>query len=214
MRVHAVLFDGFDPLDVLGPVEVFAAGAGLAGGGVTVELVAADGPGTVRSGLPAVSLAATAALDPTADLVVLPGAAGSMSLDPADPGSIGRILADAASESLVAGLREAVRRPGTTVATVCGGSVLLARTGLADGRPLVTHARGADLAGTGAVPVDARIVDDGDLVSCGNVTSGIDMGLYLLEREIGPQVAHGVEQLFRHERRGTVWRPVGAAVAS
>lgn len=83
MRVQAVLFDGFDPLDVLGPVEVFTAGSGFAGGGIDVELVCADGPGPVRSGLAPVSLTATAALDPAADLVVVPGAAGSMSLDPA-----------------------------------------------------------------------------------------------------------------------------------
>ncbi|GAA3017694.1 hypothetical protein [Streptosporangium longisporum] len=59
---------------------------------------------------------------------------------------------------------------------------------------------------------EARVVDDGDLVGSGNVTSGIDMALYLLEREVGPQIAHGVERIFRHERRGTVWRPAGPAV--
>lgn len=41
------------------------------------------------------------------------------------------------------------------------------------------------------------------------VTSGLDLGLYLLEREVGPRIAHAVEELFAHERRGTVWRPEG-----
>lgn len=62
------------------------------------------------------------------------------------------------------------------------------------------------------MPVDARVVDDGDLVSAGNVTCGIDLALYLLEREVGPRVAHAVEQVIRFERRGTVWRAAGTAV--
>lgn len=211
MHVQIVLFDGFDPLDVLGPFEVLHAGGGFSGGRVTVELAGVDGPGSVPSGVPGVSLDATAALDPpSADVVVVPGAAGEISLDPEADGGIGQILARACSGALPQKLLAAMDRPGTTVATVCGGSVLLSRAGLADGRALVTHARGEDLAGTAARPVDARVVDDGDLVSCGNVTSGIDMALYLLEREIGAQVALAVEQVFRHERRGTVWRPAVA----
>jgi len=50
------------------------------------------------------------------------------------------------------------------------------------------------------------VVDDGDLVSAGGVTSGLDLGLYLLERDFGPRIAHAVEQLFEYERRGTTWK--------
>jgi transcriptional regulator GlxA family with amidase domain len=59
------------------------------------------------------------------------------------------------------------------------------------------------------VPIDARVVDDGDLVSGATVTSGLDLGLYLMERELGPRVALAVERLLAHERRGTVWRDTG-----
>ncbi|MHC1559983.1 DJ-1/PfpI family protein [Actinomycetospora sp. C-140] len=214
MRVQVVLIDGFDPLDVLGPFEVFRAGAGVSGGAVTVELVSAEGPRQVESGLAGVALAATAALDPSADVVVIPGVAGTITLDPEADGGIGQLLARATAGPLAGPLREAAHRDGTTVATVCGGSLIVAWSGLADGRPLVTHERGADLAGTAARPIDARVVDDGDLVSAGNVTCGIDMALHLLEREVGPQVAHAVEQIIRLERRGTVWRPTGAAVGA
>lgn len=60
---------------------------------------------------------------------------------------------------------------------------------------------------------DARVVDDGDLITGGGVTSGLDVGLYIVEREVGPQVAHNVEKLFEHERRGTVWSSRAAAPA-
>ena len=82
--------------------------------------------------------------------------------------------------------------------------------GLIGGRPATTHHLGLDaLAATGVRALDARVVDDGDLVSAFSVTSGLDLGLYLLERELGPRVAIAVEKLVAHERRGTVWRATG-----
>jgi transcriptional regulator GlxA family with amidase domain len=72
------------------------------------------------------------------------------------------------------------------------------------GMPLLTAA--------GAVAVPARVVDDGNLVTAGGVTSGLDLALHLLERTLGPRVAHATEMLLQHERRGTVWRSAGAEV--
>lgn len=93
------------------------------------------------------------------------------------------------------------------MATVCGGSLLLAMAGLIGRRPVTGHHLGtAGLRAAGATVVDARVVDDGDLVSAAGVTSGLDLALHLLERERGPRVAHSVERLFAHERRGVVWR--------
>ena len=65
---------------------------------------------------------------------------------------------------------------------------------------------------TGTHAIQARIVDDGDLISSG-VTSGIDLGIYLLDRFIGSHVAIAVERRFEFERRGTTWRSVAAKVA-
>jgi hypothetical protein len=46
VHVQIVLFDGFDPLDVVAPYEVLYAGGTATNGAVTVELVSAEGPGT------------------------------------------------------------------------------------------------------------------------------------------------------------------------
>jgi transcriptional regulator GlxA family with amidase domain len=145
-------------------------------------------------------------LDPErADLVVVPGAAGPTA-------GIPEILGRTLHTDLPGLLKAALDRPGLTVATVCGGSLLLGMAGLLSGRHVTTHHMGADaLSRTGAVTVDARIVDDGDLVTSANVTSGLDLGLYLVERHLGPRIAHAVERLFAHERRGTVWRADGPA---
>ncbi|MFD4632348.1 DJ-1/PfpI family protein [Streptomyces sp. NPDC058284] len=223
MHIQVVLFDGFDPLDVIAPYEVLYAGGSASDGAVTVELVSAEGPREVISGTGGLTLRATGALDPErADMLVVPGASGRVG----EPGeapeeetgprewkqdeSIPVLLGRTLTTELPALLKQAMDDPGTTVTTVCGGSLILAMAGLLEGRHATTHHLGLDmLDATGAHAVRARIVDDGDLITAAGVTSGLDLALYLLEREVGPRVAHAVEELFAHERRGTVWRPQG-----
>lgn len=212
MLMQIVLFDGFDPLDVIGPFEVLAAGGDANPGSLEVELVAVDGPREVVSGTRGLMLRATAKLRPDRPgYVVVPGASGPITGDP-DEGAetIPVLLARFADSAAAPLLRTAIHHPDVTVATVCGGSLALAMAGLIEGRHAVTHHLGMDvLDATGAHAVRARIVDDGDLISAGGVTSGLDLGLYILEREFGPQIAHAVETLLEHERRGVVWRNTG-----
>jgi transcriptional regulator GlxA family with amidase domain len=210
MLVQIVLFDGFDLLDALAPYEVLVAGSTLAGGALTVELAAADGPRDVPSGLGGPRIAA-GVLDPDrADVVIVPGAAGAIDGD--GPDTVPALLDRAASSGLPALLARAMARREATVATVCGGSLILGIAGLLKGRHAVTHHMGlAVLAATGATVVSARVVDDGNIVSAGGVTSGLDLGLHLLERILGPRIAHATESLLAYERRGTVWRAEGRA---
>lgn len=208
MLVQIVLFDGFDPLDVIGPFEVLAAGGDAAGADLDVVLVAAGGPRTVVSGTRGLALEATAGLDPEQPgYVVVPGASGPVT---GDGETIPVLLARFAGSDATPLLQAALANPAVTVAGVCGGSLALAMAGLIEGRRAVTHALGMDVLGAmGVDAIAARVVDDGDLVSAGGVTSGLDLGLYLVEREFGPRVAHAVETLFQYERRGTVWRQAG-----
>ncbi|WP_030924519.1 DJ-1/PfpI family protein [Streptomyces sp. NRRL B-24720] len=225
MHAQIVLFDGFDPLDVVAPYEVLYAGGTVSGGAVSVELVSAEGPREVVSGTGGLALQATAALDPgRAGLVLIPGASGRVGApgetpdlaagtgeqqqDDLIPVLLGRTL----NTELPALLKAAMNNPQVTVGAVCGGSLVPAMAGLIEGRHATTHHMGLDmLDATGVHAVHARVVDDGNLVTGAGVTSGIDLGLYLLEREVGPRIAHAVEELFAHERRGTVWRPQGPA---
>ena len=212
MHVQIVLFDGFDPLDVVAPFEVLCAGAQAVGGDLTVELVSAEGPREVVGGTQELALRATGTLDPQPGGVVLvPGASGPVEGDP-DLGveTIPVLLARAGATALIPLMRGALDNPEVTVACVCGGSLLLAMAGLLEGRRATTHAMGLDvLEATGVSVIRARVVDDGDLITSGGVTSGLDLGLYLLERVYGPQVAHAVETIFEYERRGTVWSGAG-----
>ncbi|MDA5143550.1 DJ-1/PfpI family protein [Streptomyces sp. AD681] len=226
MHAQIVLFDGFDPLDAVAPFEVLSAGGAACPGALTVELVSAEGPRVVVSGTGGLTLRATAVLDPRRPgLVVVPGASGRIgALDEVpgqEAGATGPARSDetvsvrlgrALTTGLPALLAAAMENPEVTVGTVCGGSLVPAMAGLLAGRHATTHHRGLDeLGATGVHAVGARVVDDGDLVTGAGVTSGLDLGLYLLERELGPRVAHSVEELFAHERRGTVWRAEGPA---
>jgi transcriptional regulator GlxA family with amidase domain len=57
------------------------------------------------------------------------------------------------------------------------------------------------------------VVDDGDLVTAGGITSGLELGLWLAGREFGPDVVTRVEAMMEYEARGTVWRTATPAVA-
>lgn len=212
MLVQFVLYDGFDPIDVIAPYEVVVAGGEAAGSTVEAVFVSAEGPRTVPSGHPAISLKAVAALDPAAPgYIVVPGAIGPVKGDP-DAGAvtIPVLLARAAQSDLGPLMEKALATAGVTVAGVCGGSLVLAMAGLLENRAAATHSMGMDvLEATGARVVRARVVREGDLITCGGVTSGIDLTLHILEREYGPQVAHAVETYMEHERRGIVWEETG-----
>ncbi|MEU9924881.1 DJ-1/PfpI family protein [Streptomyces griseoluteus] len=228
MNVQSVLFDGFDPLDVIAPYEVLYAGSSASDGAVTVELVSAEGSREVISGTGGLALRATGAIDlERADLLMVPGASGRVGEPgevPAEEAGAGEgkqdefipvLLGRTLTTGLPAFLKRAMADPRITVAAVCGGSLVLAMAGLLEGRHATTHHLGLDLLdATGARAVRARVVDDGDLITGAGVTSGLDLGLYLLEREVGPRIAHAVEELFSHERRGTVWRPRGRIPAA
>jgi transcriptional regulator GlxA family with amidase domain len=207
--VHAqiVLFDGFDPLDVIAPFDVLVAGSDAVGGELVVELVSAEGPRPVVSGSRGLVLNATAQLDPSKPgYVIVPGASGPTDGDPDEVDTIPVLLARFGETEAVPLMRDAMANPDITVATVCGGSLALAMAGLLEGRNAVTHVLGLDvLDATGVNVVRARVVDDGDLVTAGGVTSGLDLALHLLDRSYGPRVALAVEELFEYERRGTVW---------
>lgn len=204
-----VLFDGFDPLDVVAPFEVLTAGSTYIEGSLNLMMVSADGPRIVPSGTPGIALEATGTLD--ADLpgyICVPGAAGPVEGDPdAGDETIPVLLSRFAQSSAAPILRRALGNPDITMVTVCGGSLAMAMAGLLEGRSATTHVLGLDLLeATGTEMTRARVVDDGDLISGGGVTSGLDVALYLLEREFGPSAAVEVERLFEYERRGTVWK--------
>jgi len=209
MKFQVVLFDGFDLMDALAPYDVFHVAAALSPEEVTVELVTVEGKRLVKSGVNGVRIEATGILDPTAEGVILiPGSAGDSYDD--GPNSVVNRLKKASETELKTMLHQAAYNPNITLNTVCVGANLLGMIGLLNGRYASTHFMGMGaLPKMGATPVHARIVDDGDLVSSGGVTSGIDLAIYTIEQKLGSKIAHAVEKMIEFERRGTVWTNKG-----
>ncbi|MBE1442713.1 DJ-1/PfpI family protein [Paenibacillus sp. OAS669] len=211
LNIQIVLFDGFDLMDAIGPYEVFMAAGMLSGIHLNVNFDSAEGARIVPSGMKGPGLPASGFIDPNCGgILLVPGAMGKVGPEDAGSDAVVTQLLQAKESGLMPLLRQAMNNESMTVSTVCGGAMLLAMDGLLEGRYAVTHVLGMEAFGAmGAKPVPARVVVDGRLVTGGGVTSGLDVALYLVERELGPRVAHAVEKLFEYERRGTVWTEAG-----
>jgi transcriptional regulator GlxA family with amidase domain len=87
------------------------------------------------------------------------------------------------------------------MAGVCTGTMLLAHAGVVGGRRAGTHHTAwQDLAATGIRLVTDRVVDDGDLVTSGGVTSGLDLALWLVEREFETDLADRITTRMEYPR--------------
>lgn len=200
MKIEIVLFDGFDEVDAIGPFEVLRNAAAM-GADADVALVGIDGAGEVVASH-GLRVVVDAGPSEDADVVVVPGGGWN---DRASHGA----RTEAERGELPELLRAASAR-GAAVASVCTGGMIVAASGLTEGRPATTH-HGAieDLRASGAEVIDARVVDDGDLVTSGGVTSGLDMALWLVEREWGSELADAIAREMEFERQGRVWRRHG-----
>lgn len=67
------------------------------------------------------------------------------------------------------------------VTSVCTGSLILGAAGLLEGKRAACHWASRDMLSLfGAIPDPARVVRDGNVITGGGVTAGIDFGLTLL----------------------------------
>lgn len=178
-RVVFVAYAHHQPLDLVGPLQVFAL-ANREGASPPYEIViAAEQPGRVDSASgPSflVEHGLEALVD--ADTVVIPGG----------PGMDADILGMAVVPALTKAARTARR-----ICAVCTGAFLLARAGALAGRKATTHWRScADLAARHPeidVLVDHIYVRDGSVWTSAGMTAGIDMALALVEEDHGQAMA-------------------------
>jgi transcriptional regulator GlxA family with amidase domain len=184
LRTAVVLFDGFQLLDLAGPVDVLRA-ATLLGAEPGYDLLPCSPTGApvrTESGL-------TVAVDgPVADLarrpphtLVVVGGLGSR--------------AAAADATLCRQLRRLAPRVERVV-SVCTGALVLAAAGLLDGYRATTHwASCGELARAHPhvrVEPDRIYVHDRDRWSSAGVTAGLDLALALVEADHGAELAHRV----------------------
>jgi len=89
---------------------------------------------------------------------------------------------------------------GCIVCSVCGGALLLAKTGLLNGRTATTHwtfsQTLADRFPQIRVDTEKLIIDDGDIITAGGLMARVDLGLKLVDRFLGPTVMLETAQFF------------------
>lgn len=89
---------------------------------------------------------------------------------------------------------------GTVLASVCTGSLILAATGLLEGKAATTHRDAlAELrAYPGIKVVRRRVVDEGAILTAAGISAGIDLALHLVHRFAGGRVAAEVAKTMEY----------------
>lgn len=183
-HIGLLVFDGVEELDAVGPWEVLAN---------WTQQYPEDGWNAFcfsRNGEPVVGAkglvlgAKHAMVDPPRmDVLLHPGGPGTRPM-----------LRDSAHLDWVRNQRAVV----PLLTSVCTGSLVYAAAGLLTGRRATTHWASLNLLSeldpTVITDVDARFVDDGDLITSAGVSAGIDMALHLVARLAGVERARTVRR--------------------
>ena len=177
-----LLFPGLTQLDLTGPYEVLAR---LPGSGDRLHLIwKAREPVTSDSGL-TILPTTTFADRPRLDIVCVPGGPG-----------VGVLMEDAETLDFL----RAAAVEARYVTSVCTGSLVLGAAGLLRGRRAACHWMSRDLlAAFGAEPVAERVVVDGNVVTGGGVTAGIDFALTLVAEIAGAETARKIQLLLEYD---------------
>lgn len=173
-QIGLLVFPEVQQLDLTGPYEVFAMLPDT-----QVHLVGATTePVTASTGLVLVPTT-TYADCPQLDVVCVPGGRG-----------IDALMTDEVALDFLRRQAQAAR----FVTSVCTGALVLGAAGLLRGRRATTHWAAHELlARFGAIPEKGRVVRDGNLVTGGGVTAGIDFGLTIAAELVGRAEAEAAQ---------------------
>ena len=192
MNVAILIYKNVELVDMNGPLDAFLHANSYNGGRYQVYTVASK-PGPIVSEGDVVTIMPqfTIANCPVPDIVVIPGIMN----DDYTPG-----VADAVAIEWLKKLGKAKK----IIMSVCIGSFTLAKTGLLSGKKATTHYLSVDDFHKQYPDINivknVRYVEDGNLVSTGGITSGIDGALYLVGKIDGPDIAQQTADVMVYNR--------------
>lgn len=193
LTLGAIFYDGFELLDVYGPLEMF----GSIGPELRIVTIAQQA-GAVTSTQGPQTLAQYGFADcPALDLILLPGGVGT--------------LAELQNEAILEFLRQCSATAKVTM-SVCSGSAILAKAGLLDGHRATSNKQFFSLATAQSSKVEwvekARWVEDGKMVTSSGVSAGIDMALAVIARLYGRDRAEQIAAYTEYEwHQDASWDP-------
>jgi putative intracellular protease/amidase len=193
--VGALLFEGFELLDVFGPLEAWGM---LAAGGEWKSVTPAESAGAVASAQGPKAVTDYALVEcPKLDVILVPGGIGTRQ----------QVLNGVVLEWLKRRSDEA-----EIVTSVCTGAALLASAGLLDGRNATSNkASFGWVVEQGPVVQwvrQARWVEDGRFVTSSGVSAGIDMTLSVIARVADSDTAERIATRMEYDwHRDPAWDP-------
>lgn len=174
------LFPGITQLDFTAPAQALSRmpGARLAGAAARRDPIATDSGFAI---LPTHDFGDA----PQADILCVPGGHGVADAI-ADPATIEFLIRQAAGAAWIT--------------SVCTGAFLLGRAGLLGGKRATTHWAYTQLLPlVGAELAPGRVVEDGNIVTAGGVTSGLDFALTLIARLRGEAAAQAIQLAIEYD---------------
>src|SRR5436305_9805304 len=173
-HIGLLVFPDITQLDMTGPYEVF-----IRLPETKVHLVwKSRDPITAGGGMQLVPTT-TFAECPQLDLICVPGGAGMNAL-----------LNDAETLDFIRRQAKGARY----VTSVCTGALVLGAAGLLKGKRAATHWMSREmLSAFGATPVAERVVTDGNVITGGGVTAGIDFALKVAAEAFSPDLAKAIQ---------------------
>ena len=204
MKFEILVFDGFDDMDAFGVLEALH----WASYSVKLRTVRQQEYVTSSAGLKIVSEGAFDLTNPP-DVLIVPGGGWIFSRNQTDSDAyIGAALEVRKGEilNLLTEFHKIAKQKKTALCSVCTGSLVVGSAGLLKGRPATTNTQAYDeLKEMGADVIQARVVDDGDIITAGGITASLDLGLWLIERFGGIDKAIETSKQLEFEMRGPIW---------
>ncbi|GCE06812.1 DJ-1/PfpI family protein [Dictyobacter aurantiacus] len=195
LTVGILIFNEVEVLDFCGPFEVFSV-ARLAGQHSDAQqlfqaltIAEADEIVTCRGGL-LVKPHATIEQHPPLDILVVPGGQGTRK--------------EMYNQRLVDWIKQQDQRTQLTT-SVCTGAFLLAEGGLLNEHRATTHWGSIswmrDTYPDISILDDARVVDEGRIITSAGISAGIDMSLHVVERLHGRETAEWTARRMEYDWR-------------
>ncbi len=183
VTIGMLLFPQVEELDFVGPFEVLSYVNKIQPDSTKVLLVAeTSAPLGAFNGMKIIP-DTTLQNCPSLDIIVTPGGKGR--------------LAAMKNTAIIHFIQEQ-SKTAKYVTSVCTGAFLLAEAGLLQGKKATTyHTAFAELESYSTQVIPAKVVRDGKIITAGGVSSGLELGFYLLKElfgaNIAQEVAHKIE---------------------
>ncbi|MFD0717357.1 DJ-1/PfpI family protein [Paenibacillus sp. GCM10027626] len=187
-NVAILIFEHVEPLDFVGPFEVFISGSNDGKDFNVYTIAEHDSPVKAFGGL-SINPTYTIATCPKPDILIVPGGWGSRK--------------EMLNETITKWIRE-VSDEIEIILSVCTGALILAKANLLDGLNVTTNRSAVNelrdiVPATTVILDEARYVDNGKIILSGGVSAGMDASLYVLEKLWGKDRAINAANIMEYD---------------